>query len=213
MEALLQLALHPLNVVYSILLALVVLYWLSVILGAVDMSALDFDLDADLDMDADLDADTDLSVGGWFAAVFHFFHFDRLPFMLVMSIVILSAWTLSVISNHYWGNYSLGFALAMTAPIILAAFLAAKIFTYPLIPLFTAMNQAAAPVEYVGMECKVKLPPSDSKFGQAGAYHDGDELLINIKSRHELRAGQEVVIIGRTEDQRYWLVEPLKSAS
>ncbi|MEL6970499.1 MAG: hypothetical protein AAFO02_10025 [Bacteroidota bacterium] len=210
MHELLQLALHPFNLVYSILLALIVLYWISVILGAVDMSALDFDFDADVDLDVDVDADTDISVGGWFTAVFHFFHFDRVPFMLIMSIVVLSAWTLSIISNQYWGNYSLGFALAMTAPIILSSFMAAKILTYPLIPLFSAMNQAVAPVEYIGLNCKVKLPPADQKFGQAGVYHQGDELLVNIKSQHELRAGQEAVIVGRTEDKRYWLVEPLE---
>ncbi len=208
MQEVLQLALHPFNLVYSILLALIVLYWISVILGAVDISALDFDFDADVDMD--VDADANVSVGGWFTAVFNFFHFDRLPFMLIMSIVVLSAWTLSIISNHHWGNYSLGFTLAMTAPIILTSFIVAKFLSYPLIPLFSAMNQAVAPVEYVGMNCKVKLPPADQKFGQAGTYYQGDELLVNIKSQYELQAGQEVVIIGRTEDKRYWLVEPLE---
>ncbi len=210
MQELLQLALHPLNIVYSVLLAFVVLYWLSVIIGAVDMSALDFDLDIDADLDVDVDADADISVGGWFAAVFHFFNFDRLPFMLIMSVVVLSAWTMSVLSNHYWGNYSLPFALAMTAPIILVAFILAKFLTYPLIPLFAAMNQPAEPVNFFGMNCKVKLPPTGEKFGQAGAYHEGDELLVNIKSAYALRAGQQVVIVGQTDDQRYWLVEPLE---
>ncbi|WP_367388618.1 hypothetical protein [Lewinella sp. LCG006] len=207
MQELFQVAVHPLNLFYTVLMLLVVLYWLSVILGAIDMSAFDFDLDTDLDVDAD--ADTDFSAGGWLATALHFFHFDRVPFMLVMSLVILSAWTMTVLTNHYWGNYSTAFGLALIAPILLIAFFVAKMLSYPLIPLFARMNTAAAPVEYVGMQCRVKLPPYGNNFGQGGVYHDGDELLVNIKSNHPLKAGEETVIIGRTEDQRYWLVEPL----
>jgi len=209
MQELFQVAVHPLNLVYTVLVALVVLYWLSVILGAIDISAFDFDLDTDLDVDVDADVDTDISVVGWLATALHFFHFDRLPFMLVMSLVILSAWSMTVLTNHYWGNYSVAFGLALAAPILLVAFLLAKILSYPLIPLFARMNTAAVPVEYVGMQCRVKLPPYGKNFGQGGVYHDGDELLVNIKSNHPLKAGEETVIIGRTEDQRYWLVEPL----
>jgi uncharacterized membrane protein (DUF485 family) len=184
---------------------LVVLYWLSVVFGAIDMSAFDFDLDVDVDTDVD----TDISVGGWFASAFHFFHFDRVPFMLIMSLVILSAWTMTVLTNHYWGNYSVAYGLALAAPVLLIAFFLAKILSYPLIPVFARMNTAAVPVEYIGMQCRVKLPPYGKNFGQGGVYHDGDELLVNIKSNHPLKAGEETVIIGRTEDQRYWLVEPL----
>lgn len=194
---------HPLNLVYTVLMILVVLYWLSVVFGAIDISAFDVDLDVDADVD------TDISVGGWFASAFHFFHLDRVPFMLIMSLVILSAWTMTVLTNHYWGNYSAAYGLAMAAPILLIAFLVAKILSYPLIPVFDRMNTAAVPVEYVGMQCRVKLPPYGKNFGQGGVYHDGDELLVNIKSNHPLKAGEQTIIIGRTEDQRYWLVEPL----
>lgn len=207
MQELFQVALHPLNLFYTVLVALVILYWLSVILGAVDISAFDFDIDADVDVDADVD--TDISVGGWLANALHFFHFDRLPFMLVMSLVIVSAWTMSVLSNHYWGNYSITFGLAMIAPVLLASFIIAKILSYPLIPIFAKINTSVAPVEYIGLTCRVKLPPATNRFGQGGVYHDGGELLVNIKSEHQLRAGQETIIIGRTEDQRYWLVQPL----
>ena len=127
MQELFQVAVHPLNLVYTVLVALVVLYWLSVILGAIDISAFDFDLDTDLDVDVDADVDTDISVDGWLATALHFFHFDRLPFMLVMSLVILSAWSMTVLTNHYWGNYSVAFGLALAAPILLVAFLLGRV--------------------------------------------------------------------------------------
>lgn len=208
MQELFQVALHPFNLIYTVLMALVILYWLSVILGAVDMSAIDLDVDMDVDMD--VDADTDIAVGGWLASALHFFHFDRLPFMLVMSIVISTAWSMTILTNHYWSHYSLPYALALAAPILLVAFVLAKLLSYPLIPLFTRINTAAVAVEYVGMQCRIKLPPNTNRFGQGSVYHDGDQLLVNIKSEHPLSTGQQTVIIGKTEDKRYWLVEPLE---
>lgn len=208
MQELFNLAIHPLNIIYSFLLALVMLYWLSVIFGALDMGSLD------LEVDPSVDLDTDLDIGGsWLAGAMHFLHFDRLPFMLIMSFVIVSAWSMSVLSNHYWGNYSGAFALAMTGPIILASFVVAKLFSYPFIPLFAAVNQAAEPVAYIGRECRIKLPPVENKFGTASVQHRGDQLLINIKSlnpNQHLKPGQSALIISQTDDHRYWLVEPLE---
>jgi hypothetical protein len=214
MQELFNLAIHPLNLIYSFLLALVMLYWLSVIFGALDMSAFDFDLDVDVDVDPSVEVDPSVDLGaGWFAGAMHFLHFDRLPFMLIMSFVIVSAWSMSVLSNHYWGNYSGAFALAMTGPIILASFMVAKVLSYPFIPLFAAVNQAAEPVAYIGRECRIKLPPVENKFGTASVEHSGDQLLVNIKTlkpNQLLKPGQSALIISQTDDHRYWLVEPLE---
>lgn len=208
MQELFNVALHPLNIVYTLLLALVILYWLSVIVGALDLGSIDVDADFDAGFDGDF------SFGGWLAGALHFFHFDRLPFMLIMSLVITSAWSMALLSNHYWGKYDTTFALFLTGPIVLIAFIVAKLLSYPLIPLFKATNTAAVAVEYIGQICRVKLPPSGDQFGQAGVEYDGDELLVNIKSAaadRTWRSGQTAVIIGRSEDHRYWLIEPVES--
>lgn len=207
MQELFNLAIHPVNMTYSFLLALVILYWLSIIFGALDIGAFDVDVDVDTDLDADL------NIGGWLASAMHFLHLDRLPFMLIMSFVIVSAWSMSILSNHYWGNYSGTFALAMTGPILFTSFIVAKVFSYPFIPLFAAVNQAVEPVEYIGQECRIKLPPVDDKFGTASVDHSGDQLLINIKTlnpNQHLKAGQSALVISQTDDHRYWLVEPLE---
>lgn len=210
MQELFNLAIHPLNIAYSFLLAFVMLYWVSVIIGALDMGVFDFDFDAD----ADIDADADVGLGtGWFAGALHFLHFDRLPFMLVMSFVIISAWCMSLLTNHYWGNYSGIYSLAMSGPILLASFMVAKVVTYPLIPLFAAVNQEVKPVDYIGRECRIKLPPIDNKFGTASVAYSGDQLLVNIKSlkpHQHLKPGQTARIVSQTDDHRYWLVEPLE---
>lgn len=218
MQELLHAIAQPLNLPYTVLLGLVLLYWISVILGALDLSAFDFDVDADVDVDVDIDVDADLDVdtevggvGGWFAALLHFFNFGKVPFMLIMTVVVLTGWTLTILSNHYWGDHAPGFALAMAGPILFLSLLIAKFLTTPLVPVFESMNQEAAPVDFIGQTGQLLLPASPDKFGQAEVMIRGDVLLVNVKTLPGgpvLPRGTLVVITGRTEDRRYYLIEP-----
>ena len=60
MTELFQAALSAENIIYTLLLVLVLFYWLSVIAGGLDMNAFDIDLDVDADLDVDLDTDVDV---------------------------------------------------------------------------------------------------------------------------------------------------------
>ena len=57
MTELIQTAFSPINLLFTILLMLVILYWLSIIIGALDIGSFDLDFDFDADVDVDLDAD------------------------------------------------------------------------------------------------------------------------------------------------------------
>lgn len=217
MQELLQVAFWPVNLFYTILLMLVVLYWLSVILGAIDLSSVDLDLDVDADVDADIDVDLDADVeadagttSGWMAGALHFFNFGKMPFMVIMTVVVMSGWLLSILSNYYLGNGSGWFALAMFLPILFVGLVIAKVLTTPLIPLFKRLDTTAEDVDYIGLACKLKLPASASRFGQAEVLIDGAPNLINVKTKSDeeiLRTGEEAVVIGKTDDQRYYLIE------
>jgi hypothetical protein len=221
MQELLQVAFLPVNLFYTILLMLVVLYWLSVILGAIDLSSIDLDLDidADVDVDADIDVDVDLdadvetdagTTSGWMAGALHFFNFGKMPFMVIMTVVVMSGWLLSILSNYYLGNGSGWFALAMFIPILFISLVIAKIITTPLIPVFKRLDTTAEAIDYIGMVCKLKLPASASKFGQAEVLVDGAPNLIHVKTKSDetpLHTGEEALIIGKTEDDRYYLIE------
>ena len=106
MQELLQAALAPYNIVHTLLLTVVLFYWLGIIFGALDISAFDIDVDAgvDMDVDADVDAGADGNGVGWFAGALHFFNFGKLPFMLIMSFVIFFAWAISILAHHYIGH-------------------------------------------------------------------------------------------------------------
>lgn len=206
MTELLQAALEPVSIFYTVLLAIVLLYWFSVILGALDISALDFDLD--LDADADMD-----SGGSWFAGTLHFFNFGRLPFMVIMSVVILAAWCLAILGNFYIGHHTWGFALATFLPIIFISLVLAKFITTPLIPLFARLDGTAGEIDYIGQVCQIRLPVNAEKFGQAEVQIDGDWLLINVKTETNemaLRSGEQALVVGKTPDERYYLVRRLE---
>lgn len=221
MQELWNAALSAVNLPYTFLLGLVLLYWISVILGALDLSALDFDVDADvdvdmdvdLDMDVDADVDSDLDAGGgWFATALNFFNFGKVPFMIIMTVVIVSSWAMAVVSNHYWGNYDWLFALAMVGPILFVSLLLAKFLTAPLVPLFEQINKASKPIDYVGLNCRLLLPADHEKFGQAEVTIDGDSLLIHVKTAQpglRLQTGDRAVVIGKTPDKQFYLVSHL----
>ena len=206
----------PINLLYTLLLLMVVLYWLTVILGALDLSSFDLDLDVDVDVDVDADVDIDADAGGheigWIAATLHFFNFGKMPFMVVMTVTVIAGWILTILSNYYIGNGSMLFAILFFLPILLVSLFAAKLFTAPLIPVFKRLDTTAEEIDYIGMACRLKLPASANKFGQAEVLIDGVPNLINVKTEAEaiqINSGEEALIIGQTDDERYYIVEKL----
>jgi hypothetical protein len=205
-------AFEPVNLLYTILLGFVLLYWLSVLLGAIDLGAVDFDIDMDVDVDADVDMEVDADAGGslgWFAGMLHFFNFGKVPFMILMTFVVLPAWIISIGLNESLGNGRWWFALAMVIPILFVSLIIGKIVTTPLLPLFENLNQVAEPIDYIGMMCKLRLPASASRFGQAEVIIDGSSLLIEVKTESDetpIKRGETARVIGKTEDKRYFLI-------
>src|SRR5689334_13025861 len=90
-------AIRPINLPFTILLGIVVLYWILVAVGAF---GLDFGADGDIDADAGADiADAD---AGWFSHFLNFINVGEVPITIVLSFLTLSAWFLSIVVNYYW---------------------------------------------------------------------------------------------------------------
>lgn len=216
MNELFQVAFDPLNLPYTLLLLLVVLYWVSVILGALDFGSFDLELDIDVDVDVDMDADVDGvgNAGGWFAHVLYFFNFGKLPFMVVMSLIILFSWMISVLANYYYGDGSVLFAGALFFPNLFVSLCLTKIISSPLIPIFKKIDVEEVEVDYIGMPCKVTLPATTSKMGQAEVIIDDVPLLINIKLSEEtldLEKGREALIVAKEADRDCFFIQADKS--
>lgn len=209
-------ALAPVNVLFTGLLILVLFYWLSVIIGVLDIGAvdLDFDIDADLDIDVDADLDTDVDTGsspGWFAGALHFFNFGKLPFMVVLTFLTLCLWSFSILSNYYIGQGSWLHAVMMFIPILFVSLIITKAITTPMIPMFKRLDAGIAAIDYIGLTCKILLPASTTQMGQAEVLIEDSPLLINVKTKAEeqskISKGEEAVIIGASEGEDFYYIE------
>lgn len=209
MQELIHFAVAPVNIVFTGLLIIVGLYWMSVMLGALDMSALDLDLDTDVDIDVDADVDGGGSVN-WVASTLSFFNFNRLPFMVIMSVLILCIWALEILSNYYIGNGKIGFMLAMLGPILLIGLVVTKLVTTPLIPLFANLDGGVANIDYIGQECLIKYSTSEGKINQAEVIVDGNPIVINVQSSDPLIKGRKAVITRHSPDEKYYIVKGIK---
>lgn len=216
MHELLQAATSPVNILFTALLVVVLIYWLSVIIGALDISSFDFDIDHDVDIDHDIDVDHDTDVNsgheaGWFSGMLHFFNFGRIPFMVIMTFLILSMWSISILGNHYIGGNSWGFAAVLFFPNLAISLLITKILTSPLVPVFEKLNAGTEPVDYIGLTCKLLLPATSTQMGQAEVIFEDNPLLINVKVSEDynqpILRGEEAVIVRQSSDEKYFLIE------
>ena len=84
MRELLEASISYVNFPFTVLLGLVLLYWITVIVGLLDLDLFDVDLDVDADVDVDVDVDVDAGadvpgVGGAGIATLRFFHVGTVP--------------------------------------------------------------------------------------------------------------------------------------
>ena len=208
---LIHVAFLPVNAVLTVLLLLVILYWIMVILGGLDVNLFDVDLgdadiggdvDVDMDVGADMDADVDADIGadadagadahagvegadaGALRSVLHFFYIAEVPVMILASIFILSCWTISVIANYYLnpgGSLILGLPI-FAGNVFVSAFIC-KVFAMPLKRLFEAFDKDAnAPRDVMGRICTVTTTTVSKRMGQAEVATKGAPLLLNVVS-------------------------------
>lgn len=216
------------NLLFTVLLGLVTLYWLFVILGAVGLDAFDFDMDvdADIDVDVDMDVDVDADVdaegsvgeatsGGIMLGMLRFFNLGRVPFMVLISVWLLSIWALSVYCNHEgsWINptNSGTTAALLLIPILLIGSFVTKLFTAPLVPVFEKINATAKPIVVNGKMGTLLTSIEGSQKGQLKAHIDGSTVTLIVQSNGgtPLRKGEEVVIVDKSNEDKTYLVQRL----
>lgn len=214
MQELFQAALSPANIVFTSLLVLVLFYWLTVMIGIFDLGSFDIDIDVDADIDTDIETDTDLAgQAGWFAGALHFFNFGRLPFMVVITFLVLSMWAFSILVNYYWGNGTFAFSAATFFPNLFVSLVLTKVITSPLVPIFEKLDGSVDPVDYIGKTCTLLLPASTTQMGQAEVLVDDSPLLINVKVDREygnpILKGELALILEESADGNYYIIEKI----
>jgi hypothetical protein len=216
------------TVVFTVLVGASLLYWLSVVLGALDVEILGGADGADGGADgadgghdgghdgADIDGG---EAGGAHHGLFTAIggpDLRKVPVTVRISFVSIFAWLVSTV-----GVVSLGgpvaragvpaivFDLGLTLVALVVGFRLAGFAARPLAPVFAGTN-AQQKKHLVGKLAEVCTGRVDERFGQV-MVHDGGAGLI-LDARHEgppLKRGDRVVITGYDDDKSVVSVEPI----
>ena len=217
MLELIEASIAAVNIIPTVLLSFVMIYWITVIVGVIDVDTLDFDLDMDLDADVDVDVDvdadveTDINVHG-LSSVLAFFNIGHMPFMIFLSFLALPMWVMSVVVNFYLGNSSFLLSLVFLIPILIGSLFVAKILTTPIAKFYMKLRQEDEAVNPIGKPCKILLSVKGESMGQAEIMVNGTSILINAIASEgvELQKGESALVIEYIKDKNYYLIEPYK---
>lgn len=213
------------TVVYTILLGVVVVYWLFVLLGALDIDLLgDADLDghghADLHVDGhghgdghgpgDHPGDADADHAGGLAGIIQTLGLGGVPVTLMLSVLILAAWGFCLGATELLGRAGW---LAFAAPLVSLA-LAVPVTAGVIRPLRRFFVSLAAPQnrDLLGKICTITTLRVDERYGQAEVEDGGAGLIVQVRSTDpgRLNRGDRALIFDYKDEVFY--VEPMNQA-
>jgi len=190
-------------VLFSALLAVILIYWLFIILGV-----LDIDLFSGIDIFSGEEGSSfDFLIPAGLAGA---------PFIVIISFLILCSWVLSMLGTYY-------FVLKMpvllwqiiTGLILLfsSLWLAAYISVFlikPLKPLFI-VEEIHAQHELIGKTCVISTLRVDEKFGQAHYDDKGAGLILAVRAKtpNRLTKNTEVLIVAYNDGENTYTVASL----
>lgn len=213
MIELMQLAFSPINMVFTMLLISIVVYWMTVILGVLDADIFDIDVpdvDADIDMDADVDAEMDTGVT-W--GVLHWFYVGEVPIMVLLSIFILSLWAIAILGNYYLNpEMRLLPALGIFICNVAISGLVVKCLALPLKPFYAMfMKDYNAPRKVLGRRCHVVTAHvTQDQMGQVEVTTKGAPIRLNVRSKddHAFKEGDEAVVVSKDKQAGIYFIVP-----
>jgi Protein of unknown function (DUF1449) len=215
-------------VVYTVLLGVVLIYWCTMLLGAVDLDVLggaehgghghvDAAGDAGDAGDGDGgDGDGAEGQGGLWSAL-GAVGLRRVPMTVSLSLLVIYGWLVSALGFVLFDRA----ALAVMSPAVFhalvlvvsaaASFVLAGLSARPLAAVFTTRH-AVTRASLVGREAEVSTGRVDARFGQVTVRDGGAGLILD--ARHEggeaLKRGDRVIITGWDADQNVAQIESVE---
>jgi hypothetical protein len=215
MTELLQASTRFPTVVFTIALGIALVYWLFVLLGALDLDLLggghhDLDLGGGHEVggggDAGGDADAgDVDGGG----VWHSLGLGAVPITISVSMIVLVCWCASLLSTTYIAGDSSWIRIILFPLVIIVAFPVASLLVRPLAPVFK-IREGKFNADYVGSLCTITTNSVDAGFGFANI-EDGHSLVqiaVRCDKPGKLARGDKALIIEFDPERRTFVVEP-----
>ncbi len=191
------------GIIPSVLIGVLMVFWLLTIVGLLDLESFGPDWLGEAGTDAD---DTGMP------EVLMALGFHRLPFSVVMSAIGLVWWCLCLLGTRYvlswlplpmWLSGLIWLVVSLLISAVLAAFL-----VKPLKPLFR-VHAGAKAHDLIGLPCKILTLNVDHQFGQAEVSPDqGAPLNIKVfcPEANSLKKGDWVTILGFDADRSRYRV-------
>lgn len=206
MEQLIDVSSRFPTVVFSVLLGIMVIYWLVGLLGLIDL---------DLGGDADIDVDADSGSAGALGGLFLTFGLSGVPFTIVVSIVVLFCWLISFYLQHYilelLPQGYLYYVVGAIANVVIF-FLSLPVTAVAIRPLKGMFKSAEAATSYdfVGKEATVATGSVTETFGQAKLFNEGAEILLDVRCapEHTLKMGDKVLVVEYLTEQHAYIIAP-----
>ncbi|MFC5269968.1 hypothetical protein [Adhaeribacter terreus] len=213
MTELLQAAVAPANIIPTTLMVLIIMYWVSVIIGLLDLQAFNIEIEKDFHIDTHVDAHHEFSVA-WLNNVLAFFNLGRIPFMVFMSFLVLPFWVLAILTVHYAPFLPAGIAFLLLIPNLFLSLFIAKALTTPFVKMFAALEKEHdSTVTIIGKVCTVLLPATSTEMGQASVKTDAAPLILNVKTTRgaTLKKGDTALVIDYLPEKQLYLIEPYET--
>lgn len=196
------------TIVFSILLAVVLVYWVLAIVGLVDFGESAIDLD--IGEHADLPGDHLGTIASYVVA----FGLSGVPFSIVVTLLVVVGWTLSTLAGIWVLAWVPTLPLQIVAGLVVLALSAALSLVVtarlvrPLRGLFvTQYGQRSA--ELVGQACRILTGVVDERQGRAEVAQRGAGINIRVwsPSPNGLRRGSTALILEYDAAAHRYLVQ------
>jgi len=235
MNEVVQLALSFPGVVYTVLLGVVLVYWLFVVMGAIHLGdgSADGHFDGIGDHGADVGdvghhggdvadggeggdiGDGDASEGSAVAALIHALHLRSVPATVIFSLIITFSWLVCTIAMQLVSRAMapgsqalLGWLVLAGSPIL--ALPLTSLSARPLAKVF-AHRSATSHSDLIGKTCVVRTGTVTATFGEASLEDGGAGLVLRVRVDRELpvKRGDQMLIVEWDRERESFLVEPL----
>ena len=198
------------TIVFSILLAVVLVYWLLAIVGLVDFGETDVDLD--IGEHADMPGDDLGTIASYVVA----FGLTGVPFSIVVSLLVVVAWTISTLAAIWLMPWVPTTLLQIGVGVVLLALSAAAsiVITARLIrPLRGAFvtKYGTHSADLVGQSCRILTGVVDETQGRAEVAQRGAGINIRVwaPSPNPLQRGSTALIVEYDATAHRYLVQPV----
>ncbi|MDG1518177.1 MAG: DUF1449 family protein [Flavobacteriales bacterium] len=207
------------NIIPTLIFCFVMSYWVLVIFGALDLSSfdveLDIDFETDISLDVEMDYEAELGATGendisFLNNVLKFFNLGDIPLMVFLSFWVIPTLFGTVYINDILGIQSFFFSLITLLPIGFVSLFIAKFTTIPFVKIFRSLeNQSETSGDLLGRIVTIKYPITETKMGQAEAFINGGNFLLNVKTNQgNIEKGEQAMIVKFISKDDCYLVEP-----